>query len=316
MNTALQADTRADTDALLDEFSGELLFAENRSHATCETYLLSIKAFLAYLEEKGIALKDVSVKTLLYFSSWRVSGGASEATLSKDLSALRSFGSLLVREHIWAENFAKEMGKPKLSRSLPMVLDVSQVDSLLAAIDTTKPLGVRDRALYELIYSCGLRISEAASLLTSNVNFSERLILVRGKGDKERLIPFGKDAETWLKRWLFEARSAFVKGRVIPEIFVNAQGKPLSRKGIWKNFKSLEAKCGIEGKVHTLRHSFATHLLSGGADLRSVQELLGHSDLSTTQIYTHLEDSYLQQCHRDFFPGHKSESENTDGGNI
>ena len=316
MNTALQADTPIDTSALLDEFSGELLFAENRSRATCQTYLLSIKAFLAYIGENHIVLQDVSVKTILYFSSWRTAGGTSEVTLSKDLAALRSFGSLLVRKHIWAENFAKEVGKPKLTRSLPFVLDITQVDTLLEAIDTTKPLGVRDRALYELIYSCGLRISEAASLLTANVNFPEKLILVRGKGDKERLIPFGKVADTWLKKWLFETRAAVVKGRVVKELFVNAQGKPLSRKGIWKNFKALQAKCGIEGKVHTLRHSFATHLLAGGADLRSVQELLGHSDLSTTQIYTHLEDSYLQDCHRDFFPGHKNESKNTDGGNI
>ena len=314
MNTPLASDSVVDSGALLDEFSGELLFAENRSRATCETYLLSLKAFLSYLAETHTALQDVSVKTILYFSSWRTAAGTSEATLSKDLSALRSFGTLLVRKRIWAENFAKEVAKPKLTRSLPAVLDVSQVDTLLSAIDTTKPLGVRDRALYELIYSCGLRISEAASLLTANVNFPEKLILVRGKGDKERLIPFGKVADFWLKKWLFEARAAFVKGRVVQQLFVNAQGNPISRKGIWKNFKALEAKCGIEGKVHTLRHSFATHLLAGGADLRSVQELLGHADLSTTQIYTHLEDSYLQDCHRDFFPGHKTQTIN--GGNT
>ena len=314
MSTPLACSTPIDTDALLDEFSGELLFAENRSHATCETYLLSIKVFLSYLDENHIALQDVSVKTLLYFASWRTSCGSTESTLAKDLSALRSFGALLSKKHIWAENYAKEMAKPKLTRPLPLVLDISQVDELLAAIDTSKPLGVRDRALYELIYSCGLRVSEAASLLTANVNFPEKLILVHGKGDKERLIPFGKDADFWLKKWLFEARAALVKGRVVQQLFVNAQGNPLSRKGIWKNFKALEAKCGIEGKVHTLRHSFATHLLAGGADLRSVQELLGHSDLSTTQIYTHLEDSYLQECHRDFFPGHKTQT--TNGGNT
>lgn len=161
--------------------------------------------------------------------------------------------------------------------------------------------------MYEVIYSCGLRISEACSLLIANVHFDENLILVRGKGNKERLVPFGEDAAFWLKKWIFEIRPGFVGSRIIPEVFVNSKGNPISRKGIWKNFKTMGKKTGIEAKVHTLRHSFATHLLSGGADLRSVQELLGHSDLSTTQIYTHIDDSRLEESHRDFFPGHKTE---------
>ena len=266
-----------------------------------------LQEFLDYLEKSETPLEKVTVQSLLYYTAFRKTSGRKEITLAKDLSALRIFGSFLVRKKIWIENFAHEIGKPKVSRALPKVLEVEQVDSLLASIDVKKPLGIRDRALYEVIYSCGLRISEACSLLIANVHFDENLILVRGKGSKERLVPFGEDAAFWLKKWIFEIRPGFVGSRIIPEVFVNSKGNPISRKGIWKNFKAMGKKTGIEAKVHTLRHSFATHLLSGGADLRSVQELLGHSDLSTTQIYTHIDDSRLEESHRDFFPGHKTE---------
>lgn len=293
--------------SLLQEFYSELLFVENHGKLTAETYLICVQEFLDYLEKSETPLEKVTVQSLLYYTAFRKTSGRKEITLAKDLSALRIFGSFLVRKKIWIENFAHEIGKPKVSRALPKVLEVEQVDSLLASIDVKKPLGIRDRALYEVIYSCGLRISEACSLLIANVHFDENLILVRGKGSKERLVPFGEDASFWLKKWIFEIRPGFVGSRIIPEVFVNSKGNPISRKGIWKNFKAMGKKTGIEAKVHTLRHSFATHLLSGGADLRSVQELLGHSDLSTTQIYTHIDDSRLEESHRDFFPGHKTE---------
>jgi integrase/recombinase XerD len=161
---------------------------------------------------------------------------------------------------------------------------------------------VRDRALFELIYSCGLRISEAALLLTANVHLDERVLQVTGKGDKERIAPFGDDAQKWLSEWLTNWRGELVGKRAVPNVFVNYLGEPLSRKGIWMRFQGLETRSGLESKVHTLRHSFATHLLSGGADLRSVQELLGHADLATTQIYTHIAQDSLQAAHRQFFP--------------
>ena len=195
--------------------------------------------------------------------------------------------------------------RPKASRALPKVISVEQVDTLLDAIDTSTPLGIRDRALFELIYSCGLRISEAASLLVSNLHLKERLIIVHGKGDKERMVPFGLSAKERLEQYIYEARPLLVGSKIVPEVFVNYKGEPMSRKGIWKNFKALEAKTGVHAKVHTLRHSFATHLLAGGMDLRSVQELLGHSDLATTTIYTHVDDKQLREGHKEFFPGHK-----------
>ena len=141
--------------------------------------------------------------------------------------------------------------------------------------------------------------------MISNIHFDERILIVTGKGSKERLVPFGSDAELWLKKWLFEERGKIAGERIIPYVFLNYNGEQYTRKGIWKNFKNIESKCNLNVKVHTLRHSFATHLLQGGADLRSVQEMLGHASLSTTQIYTHIDDEQLKDFHKEFFPGHK-----------
>ncbi len=298
-----------ETAEILHDFYNELVFVENHAEKTVETYIYSIKRFFEYLEEQKTDIRDVSSKTILFFTASRHFEKISDLTQAKDLASLRMFGNFMVRKGIWKENFAKELDKPKISRSLPQVLEIEQIDFILSEIDTEKPTGIRDRALYEIIYSCGLRISEASTLLLNNIKFAENVIIVTGKGNKERIIPFGKEAEYWLKKWINEARPKIVGKKTIPEVFVNSRGTRLSRKGIWKNFKMLVDKNGIDAKVHTLRHSFATHLLSGGADLRSVQELLGHSDLSTTQIYTHLSDETLHDFHKEFFPGHKQSEE-------
>ena len=294
----------SETKRLLQEFYNDLSLVARRAELTADTYVRCIETFFRYLDEKGLSIHAVETKQLLYYLVWRNTSGCTELTIAKDISSLRAFGAFLRRKGFWAENYALELDRPKASRALPRVLSVEQVDSLLASIDCSTPLGLRDRALYELIYSCGLRISEASGLLLANVHFAERMIIVRGKGDKERIVPFGTVAEHWLRRWLYEARPALVGQKQVPEVFVNRNGERLSRKGIWKNFQTLEAKSGVHAKVHTLRHSFATHLLSGGADLRAVQELLGHSDLSTTQIYTHIDDGQLHEYHGTYFPGH------------
>lgn len=294
-------------DRLVKSFCDDLLLVEGKASLSAEAYGQCAKDFLAYLDEKGLALESVAPVDLTYYISFlRLEKKDGDQTVAKTISALRSFGSFLKREGLWAENVAMELDRPGASRKLPKVLSVNQVDSLLAAIDTDKPLGVRDRALFELIYSCGLRISEACSLLLSNVHFTERFIVVRGKGSKERSVPFGDAAYEWLHKWVYECRPALVGNSSMDFVFVNSRGGSLSRKGVWKNFQTLEAKSGVSAKVHTLRHSFATHLLQGGADLRSVQELLGHADLSTTQIYTHVDNELLREYHRGFFPGHKN----------
>jgi integrase/recombinase XerD len=176
------------------------------------------------------------------------------------------------------------------------------VEKLLASVDTEHPRGLRDRALFELIYSAGLRVSELAALNTGDVFFSEGIVRVMGKGSKERLVPFGDEVARWLLRYLREARPRLAGARPGKALFIGRTGKRLSRKGIWKNYAAAAALAGTGSKLHTLRHSYATELLAGGADLRSVQELLGHADLSTTQIYTHVDVSLLRESHRRFLP--------------
>ena len=285
----------------LNQFYTDLILVKRDSKQTAITYKISAEEFLNWLTGERIKLKDVSVQNLLYYLIKRQSDGCSELTIAKDISGIRALGDYLVRKGMWEENVALSLDKPKAAKHLPKVLSVEQIDALLGSIDTSTPSGKRDDALFELIYSCGLRISEACSLKLANVHLEEKIILVRGKGDKERLVPFGDRALEKILVYLNEVRPALVAGRNVAELFVNYRGQPISRKGVWKRFQELEALSGVESKVHTLRHSFATHLLAGGADLRSVQELLGHSDLSTTTIYTHVTDRQLEDAHEKFF---------------
>ena len=286
---------------LLNQFYTDLLLVKRDSEQTAITYKISAEEFLNWLVTEHIKLKDVSVQNLLYYIIKRKEDGCSELTIAKDISGLRALGDYLERKGMWSENPAMELDKPKAARNLPKVLSIEQIDSLLDSIDKTSLSGKRDYALFELVYSCGLRISEVCTLKLANLHLEERLILVHGKGDKERLVPFGDRAYEKLLIYLQEVRPELVKGRIVAEVFVNYRGEAISRKGVWKRFKELEALSGVEAKVHTLRHSFATHLLQGGADLRSVQELLGHSDLSTTTIYTHVTDKQLEEAHEKYF---------------
>lgn len=292
----------------LSRFYTDLLLVERLSKESAETYRYEAEIFLHWLKANKIKLADVTVQNLVYFLAWRKTTDHAPLTLSKDISSLRAFGSYVERMGIWPENLALLIERPKASRSLPRVLSVNQVEKILSAIDSSSFVGKRDSALFELIYSCGLRISEACGLLMENLHLNEQLILVHGKGDKERIVPFGETARRKLEEYLFEARPVLVGSKIVPEVFVNYRGEAISRKGVWKKFKELNILAGIDAKVHTLRHSFATHLLAGGADLRSVQELLGHSDLATTQIYTHVDDKELSSYHQKYFPGHHKET--------
>lgn len=288
----------------LSRFCDDLLFVGQRSQKTIETYRLSVEEFLDWCVENRTKLAKIGTKELSYYIMQRKTKGIGERTIAKDISALRSMGSFLVRQGMWKENHALMLDRPKIGFALPKVLSEEQVDGLLHTIDVSTPLGVRDAALFELIYSCGLRISEAASLLVQNVHLAERIIIVQGKGDKERMVPFGDEAYKKLFCYLNEARPKLAGGKAIPEVFINHRGKGLTRKGIWVRFQNYKAISGVDAKVHTLRHSFATHLLEHGADLRSVQELLGHTNLATTTIYTHVDDMDLRESHKEYFPGH------------
>jgi len=226
----------------------------------------------------------------------------SRKTMARIVSSLHSLFRFLKLEELRADDPSSLIETPKQERSLPAVLSPEEIDRFLAAIDTGTPQGLRDRALFELIYSCGLRISEASTLSFDGLFLDERVIRVLGKRKKERLIPFGDDAALWLRRYLDEARPKLQKSLRSERVFLNHSGKGISRKGIWKRFDLIKQALGMDAKVHTFRHSFATHLLAGGADLRTVQELLGHSDISTTQIYTHIEPESLSEYHHDYFP--------------
>ncbi|MBP3608362.1 MAG: tyrosine recombinase XerD [Treponema sp.] len=291
---------------LLQSFYTYLLTVERLSENTSKTYLEVVKIFLNWLSSEKIKISTVTIQNMIYYIVWRSTNGCSSLTIAKEISGLRSLGSFLVQNNYWKENVAKLLDRPKVSRDLPAVLTVEEVDRFLNVIDLSKPLGIRDRALFELIYSCGLRISEVVTLKISNVHLKERILIVTGKGNKERMVPFGESARKWLDTYLEEVRPFFVGNNIVEEVFLNYKGKGISRKGIWKNFKNYESLSGINAKVHTLRHSFATHLLAGGMDLRSVQELLGHSDLATTTIYTHIENKQLREVHKKYFPGHKN----------
>lgn len=217
------------------------------------------------------------------------------ASVSRMISALRKFYRFLLREGAISADPMTKIDIPKRAQHLPATLSSQEVDALMAKPDTDKPLGLRDRAIFELMYATGLRVSEVVDLRLDQLHLAMNLLQVTGKGDKERLVPISPQATQWVDRYLQEGRPKLLK-RVQPKnVFVNFHGGPMTRQGIWKNLKAYIASIGIEKDVtpHTLRHSFATRLLENGADLRVVQELLGHSDISTTQIYTHLSNQHL-----------------------
>ena len=238
-------------------------------------------------------------------SAWLVSRQVQNIdarTLAKAASAIRAFFRFLVLEGRMDSNPARLVDAPRMAMRIPRYLAAEEIDALLDACDAAQPLGIRDRALFELIYSCGLRVTEAVRLTVDRVSLEESVVRVLGKGSRERLVPLGERAKRELRRYLAEARPAAAGRKPVSVLFLGRGGRMLSRKTVWKIFKRLAQHAGLEGKVHSLRHSFATHLLQGGADLRSVQELLGHADIGTTQIYTHVSQEILKRTHEEFHP--------------
>ena len=286
----------------LDAFAAYLSAELRLSEATVAAYTLEARLLLEYCRSGECPLERFSATELIEYLVHRQIEGASRKTTAKSLSALRAFFAFLVREGLMPANPAEHVETPRIPRHIPEVYSREEVERLLAAIDLSTPGGMRDRFLFELIYSCGLRVSEAAELSLDRIYRQDKFIRVVGKGSKERVVPIGDLALEWLDRYLSEARSALAGGRRIKALFVNHRGTPLTRKGMWKRFKRYALLAGLNGKIHTLRHSFATHLLRGGADLRTVQVLLGHADIGTTQIYTHVDERELAEYHRRYHP--------------
>lgn len=301
------------TDVQLRAFYGYLITAEARAKLTAKTYVNTLRLFqkkLCQIRQEPQAqclIENASEADCVDFLIARAEEGVTGRTLAKDQAALRSFYRFLQLENIRTDNPAERLESPRREKNLPRALEIDEVDRLLAAIPLDTPNGIRDRALFELIYSAGLRVSEAVTLSLEDIFFNEQLLKVRGKGGKERLIPFGTQAQERLTTYLKTARVRLLKPahrentETTGAVFLNLHGERLTRKGIWKRLQEIEALSGVTTKVHTLRHSYATHLLAGGADLRSVQCLLGHASITTTQIYTHIEDKDLQVYHRKFF---------------
>ncbi len=292
-----------------DHLQEYLLYAKierNLSPTTLEAYRTDLTRYLTCLADAGIGdLEAIRQSHLRAFTRLLSEVGLSAATIQRACSAVRGFHRFLVAEKWVTRDPSAFLESPKLPKRLPKVLDVAEIDAILAAVDTGKPLGVRDRSLLSLMYACGLRVSELIGLRLTQLMAEAEMVRVLGKGGKERVVPIGQRALDDLDTYIYTVRPNLArKGKSTGEIFLNARGNPLSRMGVWNILRHWADTAGIQKELspHTLRHSFATHLLEGGADLRAIQEMLGHADISTTQVYTHLDRSYLKEVHRQFHP--------------
>lgn len=292
-------------DYLVDSYLHYLVVEKGLSRNTIESYGRDLRVFLDFVEGRGIrSFRQVTRGDVLAFLKELQGRGLSVRSVSRALISLRGLFRFLLLEGHLEEDPVEEMEIPRPPRSLPHVLSLQEVERILEAPDPGTPLGVRDRAMLELLYATGMRVSELAGLVPEGVDIQVGFVRVKGKGDKERVIPIGEVARERLDIYLREGRPRLLKGRESPYLFVNRQGRGLSRQGIWKLIKRYALEAGVLTPItpHTLRHSFATHLLERGADLRFVQVMLGHADIGTTQIYTHLNQEYLRKIYQQYHP--------------
>lgn len=273
---------------------------------TRKSYERDLLQYLAFVKERGIATwQEVDRFLVVDFLEELKKEDKAATTITRMISSLRRFHQFLRQERHTDHDPMQHIDAPKKALRLPSTLSVKEVEKLIETPDTKTPLGLRDRAILEVMYATGLRVSELIGLKLSNLHLKMGLLQTIGKGDKERIVPLGDYAIHWLERYLEEARPLLIKkNRDEQHVFVNRSGSGLSRQGIWKNLKQIVREAGIYKDVtpHTLRHSFATHLLENGADLRTVQELLGHADISTTQIYTHITKKRMTDVYKEYFP--------------
>lgn len=291
---------------LVEQFLDHLSVEKNLAGNTIEAYRHDIERYVKYLSRHGcVAMTGVNAGHISDFVQLLDALGLEAKSVARNLSAIRTFHKFLINEDEMERDPAETVALPKLPKMLPPVLTADEVVSILDQPDTLSFLGIRDRAMIEILYACGLRISELLTMTISQFMPEAGIVRVFGKGSKERIVPVGKIAIKWTDHYLGKVRPQLIRsGSAVDELFLNANGKKMSRMGFWKNLKKYVQMAGIKKEVspHTFRHSFATHLLEGGADLRVVQELLGHADISTTQIYTHIDREYLKEVHRTYHP--------------
>jgi integrase/recombinase XerD len=272
---------------------------------TVSNYARDLGALTAFAEQKQRSVVALDRRDLEAFARQRMTNGLAPRSVARAIACVRGYYRFLLLEKRITADPAEDLRAPRAWPALPRYLDLAEVDRLLAQPDTSTPRGVRDRALVELLYATGLRVTELLSLKAGDVNLDAGYLTCIGKGDKQRIVPLGHAAADWVRRYLAEARPALLKTRKCPWLFVNAKGGTrLSRVGFWKLLKAYGAKAGVSRDLspHMLRHSFATHLLERGADLRAIQMMLGHADLSTTQIYTHVLEARLRAVYDEFHP--------------
>ena len=289
----------------VEAFRDYLALEAGASPHTVENYLRDVRRLVDWSEGRGVDGPDAVTTTQLREFVYALKDlGLQPSTIRRQISALRTYFKFLTGEGLAVRDPTERLDTPKGWRRLPTVLSVADVERLLAAPDADAPLGVRDRALLELGYATGARVSELVGLRLQDLLFEEGLARLFGKGSKERIVPVGRRALGAASLYAREIRPGLDRGRSRGVLFVNARGGPLSRVGAWGIIKAAARRAGITKRVtpHTLRHSFATHLLEGGADLRAVQEMLGHADLTTTQLYTHVDREYLRSVHKSFHP--------------
>ncbi|WP_061288050.1 site-specific tyrosine recombinase XerD [Azotobacter vinelandii] len=288
----------------IERFLEALWLEKGLSAHTRAAYRSDLELFNGWLCERGLELVEVGRELILDHLAWRVDAGYKARSTARFLSGLRGFFRYLLREGVIAGDPTLQVELPQLGRPLPKSLSEADVEALLAAPEDDDPLGLRDRAMLEVLYACGLRVSELVGLRLEQLNLRQGVVRVFGKGSKERLVPLGEEAIAWLERYLVEARPLLLGGRPSDVLFPSLRGKQMTRQTFWHRIKHHARLAGIGKSLspHTLRHAFATHLLNHGADLRVVQMLLGHSDLSTTQIYTHIARARLQELHARHHP--------------
>lgn len=289
---------------MLESFLDAVWAERGLSANTLQSYRYDLVLLAAHLDRNDVTLQEASRENLLHFLATQVQAGRSPRSLSRYLSGFRQFYQWLLREGRIQKDPSALIESPKLGRGLPKALNEDQVVSLLEAPDVETPLGMRDRTMLELMYATGLRVSELVGLEVVNLGMSQGVIRVMGKGQKERLVPLGEEALSWMQRYLREARPDLMRGGDCPLVFVTSRKAGMTRQAFWYAIRKHAVAAGLTRPVspHMLRHSFATHLLNHGADLRVVQLLLGHSDLSTTQIYTHIARESLKRMHEAHHP--------------
>lgn len=291
--------------SIVEKFLDALWLEKGLSENTLKSYRHDLESFSDWLVEESLSITTVRRSDLNKYLSYRMQKGLKARSTARALSCLRALYRYLLRENEVKDDPTLRIENPKLGRPLPDTLTEEDVERLLAAPDTETPLGMRDRTMLEVLYACGLRVSELTGLKLSEINLRQGVIRIVGKGSKERLVPMGEEAISWLNRYLAEARNDLLKKNLGQDIvFPSNRGSPMTRQTFWHRIKELARKAGIRKKLspHTLRHAFATHLLNHGADLRVVQLLLGHSDLSTTQIYTHIARQRMKELHQQHHP--------------